>query len=567
MKIFKRLCQNTGNRSIAWLVFIFVAMPFCLYAQTAYEHVQNTGLYQFLDELASQHYFELNSAVKPYSRAEIASFLNQVAEKEDMLSRAQRDQLNQWIKEFSLEMSELKTGRLTLLTDSNLYSVHLLPPEIACRDSLFRVLLRPVYGFRYIGNPQKNQYATYGGAEGIAYIGKSWSFYASVRDNYQSSQPLSAPKYFTHEPAGNYKFTKGSEFSEMRGGITYSWEWGSFGFLKDHIQWGDNANGSNILSANTPSFPVLKLKLKPAKWFEFNYFHGWLVSEVIDSARSYYTNNGDYRAVFRSKYIASNLYTFTPFRRLNLSFGNAIIYSDVAVQPAYLIPFSFFKSIDHTLNHGIENQNSMMFLNISTRQIKHLHLYFSAFIDEFSLSRVGNKTKHNFTSFKGGASVSGWPHSNISFTAEMTGTKPNTFEHYTETTTFESNRYNLGHYLRSNSMDYYLSGSWLLPHTIRLSLSYNLALHGNDYPYDYNFHIPVDELPFMKEKTWSHQNLSLRAEMHPFTNIRLFVILSLDQVKGYEVDGKSPEYYLNKFSPAYLHGNTKNFILGFNLGF
>lgn len=561
LKVTKRL-----NRSCQWLVFFLSMCPLFIYPQTVNEHLQNQSIYTFLDELATRQIIDLNTAVKPYSREAIATFLHQAASAKDDLSKAQQDHLAIFLKEFTLEAGALKTGLLTLFRHDSTFSMHILPPEIAYKDRFFRVLLRPVYGFRSFQGKTNSQYASFGGLEGAAYLGKNWAFYASVRDNFNSAEPLSRPTYFTHEAAGNYKFTKGSEFSEMRGGITYSWDWGSVGFVKDHLQWGDNANGSNILSGNTPSFPMITLKIKPANWFEFNYFHGWLVSEVIDSTRSYYTNNGDYRAVFRQKYIAANLYTFMPFNRLNLSVGNAIIYSDVNVQPAYLIPFSFFKSIDHTLNHNIENQNSMMFLNLSSRQIKHLHLYASAFIDEFSFSRVTDKTKHNFISLKGGTSVSGWPFKNLSLNAEVTRTNPNTFEHYTETTTFASNKYNLGHYLRGNSMDYYLSAHYLLPRSIRLKVSYNYAFHGNDYAYDYIAAIPVDELPVLEQKSWSRQNISLHAEMNPIPNLRLFTTLSLDQVKGYDLDGKPAQFYLEKFSPKYLHGNTTSLILGFNLG-
>lgn len=555
---------------LAYSCFLFcllVSLPFNqLLSQSAYEHIHNRSLYDFIGELATQHIVEVNTAVKPYTRSEIAELLMQAHQKRQDLSEAQQNLLDIWLGEFALENGHLKQGYLRLIKRNVKLSVYALPPEISFKDSAFRLLVRPIYGIRYINTGGENQIASYGGAEAMASINKSWAFYVSVRDNYQSLAPLSAPSYFSQEAAGNYKFTKGAEFSELRAGITYSWSWGSLGFIKDHIAWGDHTNGSNILSGNTPSFPLIKLKIKPVNWFELNYFHGWLVSEVIDSTRSYYTNNGDFRAVFRQKYIAANLYSFIPSKRLNISVGNAIIYSDVPVQPAYLIPFSFFKSIDHTLNHSIENQNSMMFLNLSSRQFRHLHIYLSAFIDEFSISRISSRTKHNFTSLKGGTSLSGWPLSNLNVNAEYTFSYPNTFEHYTETTTYASNKYNLGHYLRGNSVDSYFSVSYLLPKSIKVKASYNYAVHGNDYAYDYNGPIPVDELPVLKEKSWSRSSFMLHAEYFPVQHLRFFVSYCFDDVQGFDLDGKTAQDYLNKFSPAYLHGKTNSLIIGFNLG-
>jgi hypothetical protein len=127
------------------------------------------------------------------------------------------------------------------------------------------------------------------------------------------------------------------------------WEWGNLSLEKDHLEWGDNYNGANILSGRTPSYAMIKLHMNPAPWLDFNYHHGWLVSQVVDSVQSYYPNPGDpLKTVYRNKYIAANMFTVTPFERLNISVGNSIIYSEMNVQPIYMIPFMFFKSVVHT---------------------------------------------------------------------------------------------------------------------------------------------------------------------------------------------------------------------------
>ena len=118
-----------------------------------------------------------------------------------------------------------------------------------------------------------------------AYIGKHWGFYASLRDNHES-EPISDSPFLIQRMGGNYKAAY--DYSEMQGGLTYSWDWGNIGLIKDNHSWGSNYNGSNIQSGRTPSFAKISLQLNPVKWFEFNYYHGWLVSEVIDSTRSYW---------------------------------------------------------------------------------------------------------------------------------------------------------------------------------------------------------------------------------------------------------------------------------------
>ncbi|MBK9543778.1 MAG: hypothetical protein IPO49_15950 [Bacteroidetes bacterium] len=104
------------------------------------------------------------------------------------------------------------------------------------------------------------------------------------------------------------------------------------------------------------------------------------------------------------------MFTFTPLKKLQFSIGNSIIYSDQNVQPAYLIPFFFYKTIDHAQTSTGSNflgQNSQLFFNISSRNIRNVHLYASMFVDEIALGRATDKDKHtNFFSVKAGMRLS-----------------------------------------------------------------------------------------------------------------------------------------------------------------
>jgi len=553
------------------ILLILLSFPVGLFAQTAYQHIQDEPLYSFLDELSAIHVIDVNTAIKPYSRHQVAEWLTEAREQWQDLSRAQQAKLDHYLNEFALETSELKTGSATLYSREDNFSMHLLPPEITYRDSLFRTVIRPIYGIRYFSSNDKDFFHSYGGAEATAYIGDRWSVYASLRDNYQNKVRLAEQSFLTREQGGNYKGAgpgrEGGDYSEMRGGITYSWDWGSVGLIKDHVEWGDNHHGSNIFSGRTPSFAMIKLHMSPAEWLEFDYYHGWLVSEVIDSTRSYYINDDQFKGVFKDKYIAANMYTFKPFDRFRLSIGNSIVYSDIDVQPVYLVPFSFFKSLAHTYSSGVLNHNSMMFANISSRQIKHLHLYFSVFIDEFATWRVGDPDKHNFTSYKGGFSVTGWPLDNLFLTGEITRTTPMTYQHRVPSSTFETNRFNLGHYLRSNAAEYYGAIRYSPFGTLQLTASYVHALKANLYDYKYGADSPLDSNPVLQDKTWTNHTLSFRAELMPLPNMRLFVEYSDSNIQGYDVDDRTAQEYLDKFSPSYLHGDTETISVGVKYGF
>ena len=542
-----------------------------LIGQVAYEHISRTAIYDLLDELANEKIIQINSVIKPYSRTFIAEKLLEAQGQSDRLSARQRKEIGFYLKDYRLEVETVTKGMkpLNLFPKKDHIATALDPLGLHYRDSLFALSVRPVWGIDYYFNENGSDFHRWGGAEGFAYVGKVFGAYSSLRDNHMEDRLIN-PLYFNQRqgapPKGSTK--GGIDYSEARGGMMFSWGWGSVGAVKDHAVWGNNYYGANILSGRTPSFAHLKLHLKPVKWFEFNYIHGWLVSEVVDSSRSHW--EGDrYRAVFYDKYIAANMFTFIPVKHLNISLGNSIIYSDMGVHLAYLIPFLFYKSVDHTLNatysSGQAGQNAQMFLDISSRNLKHTHLFLSVFIDELSVDRIGDPDRHNFISWKGGVRLSNWPVKDLMLTGEFTYTLPMVYQHNISTTTFESNRYNLGHYMRDNSNDIYLSLRYKPLRGLMVDLSWNLARHYNDYVYG-NQPDP-DENPVMQDLTWQRSRVALLARYEFLNNAYVFAGLAFNNEEGFDTDGQDAAYYLDRYSADFFHGNTTTFNVGFNVGF
>lgn len=540
-------------------------------SQVVYEHISNAGIYEFLDELANEGVIDLNTAVKPYSRTFIAEKLLEASQREYQLSMRQFSDLEFYMNSFTLELDshpETRPNADIFRKNKNL-ATSVNPLAILYKDSIFTAALKPIWGIQYWNNGNGDVFHRWGGAEMYGYIGKNIGFYGSLRDNHESEW-LVRPDYFNRKQGAPVKGggNKGVDYSETRGGIFASWKWGSIGIAKDHFVWGNNYHGSNIFSGKQPSFGYLQLNLNPVHWFEFHYIHGWLVSEVVDSARSYWDND-IYRVVYHNKFIAANIFTVTPIKRLSLSFGNSIVYSDIGVQAAYLVPFLFYKSVDHTLNStnkdGQNGQNSQMFFDISSRNIRHLHLYIAAFVDEFKIDRLRHSDQHNFISWKFGGRLSGWPVSNVALTAEYTHSNPGTYQHNISTTTFASNDYNMGHYLRANSEEYYISLSWKPIRGLKVMGSWMLARHGNDY--QYGITKDPQNQPVLKDITWDNHTYAFKARYEFVANAYVFAELILSDIKGYEVDGETPEYYLNRFTPEIFWGDNTTVSVGFNIGF
>jgi len=553
------------NRSVYYLTFFFLFYISSASAQYIPAPIQHTGVYNLLDELAAAHVIEIHSLAKPYGRKQIAVLLNEAESKAGELNQRQKAELAFYLKDYSKEdeSEELQKGTtnrekaawlwLNKEKDKRLDLFHY-------RDSSFQLTVNPVFGADYYSGGGNSYYHWWNGAEAWSYWGK-FGFYGSLRDNHESLA-LTDRSFINQNTGGaNIKlFSDGSrDYEEMRGGITYGWKSGHVGLMLDQFSWGEAYNGSNIFSGRTPAFARLELRVNPAKWFRFDYIHGSLVSEVVDSTRSFWVANSYgsvYREVYHPKFIAANLFSFTPFRYFELAIGNSVIYDYEEMNLAFFVPTVFFKAIDHMLNAGIDNMNSAMFLTLSTRNLKDFCFYVNLFIDELQVARIGDPDKHNFLSWKGGMTTYLIP--NLRLSAEYTWNNALVFRHYIPTTTFESNGYNLGSYIGDNAKELYLSALWKPWRTLNITAYFDQITKGPDH---------------------SLLGTAQRDAIEPFTPVvweskRIGVLGSFELTNdlylrlGYEFRNiTGEEDYLELWTPEVERGKGGTVRMGLNVGF
>lgn len=512
------------NRISVCFVF-YILFTSSVFSQEVPQSVTNYGIYEFIDELANIKIVNINSSIKPYSRQVIAECLKEANDKKEQLNNRQKKELEFYLRDFGKELNE---GRAWERRKDLFYY----------KDDLFSFTINPIGGAEVLTNSSEK--ATYwrNGAEARGYINK-WGFYASLRDNHENPL-LGKPEYLIDRNCGHIKGT--TDWSEMSGGITYSWKWGNAGLIKEKQQWGNNYFGSNIFSGNNPSFVQIRLQINPVKWFSFNYFHGWLNSMVVDSSDSYWVSNSygvDYREVYHKKYIAANMFTFIPLQGLYISVGNSIVYNDENLNPAYIIPLFFYKSVDHSLTSGIDNMNSQMYFDISSRQIRKLHLYATLFIDELSVDRFSMNDQWNFLSYKAGFRVSNFLIPNTSFTTEFTYTYPLTFQHYVPTLTFETSGFNLGHYLKDNSREWYSAIDYRPLRTMNIRIFFTDAVKGPDYSSMGGSRIGN---PPLKSVEWHKSVFGLRADFQIINDLYIWASIIHNEISG-NTNWSSPFFY------------------------
>ena len=574
--------------------FIFAAsLSLSLSAQRIPQMIEYTEVYDFLEELTTDGVIQTNAAVKPYTRDYIAARLMEAQAKDSLLNKRQKEDLQFYLQDFALECDTLPTyysygHKHVTQWKTAVSNLNLADPSlhILTKDKIFKMRVRPILGMDLSYNKKGLLTHRVCGAEIQMDIAHHVSIWGSIRDNswdgtrlkesyfptiYDqiSGARVTKPQYLNNLAGVQYKESNyGGDFSDSRGGISlYAW-WGSISVQRERVTWGDAQHCSNILSAHNPAVPMVTLQLTPCKWFQFDYFHAWLVSNVIDSTYYYAENykEGVTKYNYRpaNKFMAANMFTFMPCKYIQFGFGNSIVYAERNVQAAYFIPIAFYKSLDHLLTKGMstENQNSQAFATITVRPTDHLRLYGSFFLDEFKLARLKKSNpQKNPISYLVGFNWSGWPVKGLALRGEFMRSYIATYVHSIAVLDYTSNSYQMGHYMGANAQSIWLQLSYRPTRSLRLTLDYTRDTKYTAYDYIRgDIKNIISQTPF-KNAIWKNDEISFRAVYEVFNNCYAHV----DMAYNYARAGKAED--LDLYSPVYLQGKNLTMSCGLSFGF
>ncbi len=523
------------------LITILALVTFTAGSQIVYQDLTNTNIYDFIDELANDKIIVVTSVIKPYPREFIARKLQEAssADNRNKLSKRQQKELDFYLRDFNLELKPDLSyiNKNSFFKKKENFRVPFNPLEFVYKDTIFTFVLRPIFGVSYVKNENGSAYHRWNGAEVFGYVGKHFGFYASLRDNHEDHL-LTGPQMINQEEGAVWKPYPGGagDYSEMRGGMTWKWKWGDLSFVKDHFTWGDNYHGSNIMSGRVPSLPFLKYHMYPLKWLEFTWVQAWLVSEVPDTTKTYTLPTGAKRITYFNKYYASSMFTFKPVPGLDLSIGNSVVYCAAYMNPAYISPFLFYFNYSYAEGDGksaFYGKEVQTFINVSSRNLKHFHLYADLFVNQASVEGI---------SYKVGCRMQDVGLRNYSVTVEYTRNNGKAYTSALPTTAYLSNQYGLGSYLKENSMEIYAALCWKPIRGLRFDASYLFAKHG--------------EGTTLSALDYKDQEIAVQARYEVINNAYVYVQYLRRQVEG-DV----------RYIPAVYFGNTNSLLAGINIGF
>lgn len=534
------------KKTLLYILFGFLSIT-TAYSQEIPVNTANKGIYDFIDELTVARIIDANTIIKPYSRKQIGEWLLQANSRKNQLSNRQAKELEFYLRDYYKDINGYQPKKKRF--DVFYYS-----------DTNFSVTINPILGGYGYKNGNDMVYGRYTGAEAYGRLGKNWSYYLNLRDSYESNS-LRNTSYLTQQRGAVVKFNKADssiEFNEINGGISYGWGWGSISLIKENVEWGSGYNGTNIFSGHSPSFAMVKLRVTPVKWLDFTYFHGWLVSNVIDSS-TISKSNYKPRWEYCGKYVAANMATLRPAKWMDFSIGSSVIYSYRTPQLPYFIPIMFFKAVDHWYSNLTDNtdQNSQMYIDLKLRPVKGLNIYGTLFVDEISLNRAfNNKTSSNFISIKGGFKLINWPVNNVGLLVEYTRSNPFAFNHWTDVQTFATNKSNMGHYLRDNADEIYFRTYWKPLKILYISAEYINARKGPDYRLFSTKYSRGDW--FLKENCWQQKSIVANISYQPINDLYINIGIESSNIGGPDV---------NLYTPTFMQGKTTTIYGGVNFGF
>ena len=577
-------------KTIIFLFFLTISAS----AQSTPEPLYHE-VYPFLERMAQKGVIQFNDEIKPVSRKYVFEKLLEIKEKVQRYkgTKVQRlnitplevEELEFYLRDYNLELqlnsvqrsafSEQKTAVSGHNRSPNHPIIHSslhpfihssIPKAFWLKDALgryrffsyssdlFKVNVDPIFGYD-IGKQNGESYSHFwNGVRLYGYISNWLGFGFDFRDNSVDSKNGDINLNFTPETGYVISRRKPNHFEYERTNteISASWNWGTVSVGKTPIVWGYGESGNLVHSTKAPSYPLVRLDLTLAPWLRFNYFHGWLSSDVMDSAASYPTyREGQNRIILRNKYIASHSIILSPLSGVSVVLGESIIYSD-KLEPLFLFPLMFFRAADHYLSNGLggnnSGANSQFFLGVSSRNnIPNTHIYGTFFIDEVTIGDLFNPKKQRTQyAFQIGASVTDLPIDNLTFTTEFTKIYPFVYRHYIPTQTYENHGFLLGDWIGHNSDRIYGSLNYRFIRGLQATLWGEYIRKGGDGVVDDQYITPQPPFLFGLKKYYTRWGITAKYEVVHDLFVRLRYnnfFTSRELSEGSFVDSKVDEFY------------------------
>ena len=159
-----------------------------------------TKLYDYLDELVTDGVISVQTAVRPYTRNQVAKMLVDAQTADSLLNIRQKKELAFYLNEFALERDTM-VNNYVQYTDYATYNLSLADPQFSymTKDKKFKMRLRPILGANILASSKGAILQRWYGVDLQMDVAKHLSIWGSLRDNSWSGNWLNKHYY----PADN----------------------------------------------------------------------------------------------------------------------------------------------------------------------------------------------------------------------------------------------------------------------------------------------------------------------------------------------------------------------------
>ena len=546
MKSLKRYRKRIPKQY--FLILLILSGALRCYTQVN-EPVTST-VYEYLYRMAEKGLIRWNDYQLPLDRKAIASALDSLTYLKDHLSKTENRELAFHHQEYSFDGYDSQVQNVLFKKDA---FKRLRAASFG--EGSVKLFVDPLVGFQFLKAGDKNNAQYFSGVRLAGYFGKKWGFNFAFRDNTDKGDTLLhrssfSPVEGTVPTITNSRLTN---YSNINFNIAYRWDKGSISAGQENLSWGYGLSGNIALSGRAPSFPYIKFDFHPLHWLRFDYFHGWLQSNIIDSLRSYNTGTGIYgsrRELYQPKFIAHHAITVTPMKGLDIALGESMVYTD-RLNFAYLIPINFFKIYDqynsrYNINAG---DNSQFFGFISSRNhLKNTHIYAQIFIDEIRASKVFNKReRRNQFAYTFGINKTDLFIPYLTAGIEYSRVNPFVYNNLIPAETYESHSYSLGDWMGNNADRLYGFVQYVPLPKLRVRISHQNIRKGESGTLEQQYNqVPQPEFLFKKLFDYKETSLLARYEWINRLNL-LFEVnkININYTNAYSTNEKAFRFGIN----------------------
>ncbi len=451
-------------------------------------------VYAFLDRMEVLGFVhDLSDGVKPFSRGQVAAYLKQIAPHRTELTAIDQRRLDDYMLDYRWDLNHRKRSKL-MTERENWYSLLSGWPNFKKDFKRFFRQNQPEeenHVFMW-ETDSANLYLDY--EQGLTYEQRSdnvwrsaswqkYRFRGVLANNFGYSIEVQLhgirgdEAYALQHPilknSYSHHLDPGPRYSDRSGGeLFWHTPYMDIQFAQHEVEWGYGESGKLILSRNPEQYPYLALS-KDWGWIKFIALHGKLQSFPQDTLP-------DGQQLYPDKWLAAHRLEVSLWRRLTLGFSENFIYGNRYADWAYLIPFNFYRAVQHKLR---DRDNATISVDAEYLPFPGLKLYGTVFLDEFKTRKIGTDWFGNKHAFQGGLFLADpFNLPNVTLRYEYTAIMPWVYTHKYKINSYTSDKQSLGYWAGPNSEVHYFHLQKYWHQRLRTGFIFRQWKHGANYP-------------------------------------------------------------------------------------